>query len=147
LARELVGLSEKKLAGLALPPEILEGVLEAKRIRSPIALNRQLRVVRRELRSGDAAGVRAKVDAVLRPDGTRDWNRRAAVVWADRLVAEGDVALEELASEYPSADRRRLRQLTRNVKQASEKRVAPAREALVRALAEAFSRRPSATPE
>lgn len=139
LAGELVGLSENKLTALGLPPDVLGSVLDAKRIKSRIALNRQLRVVRRTLRSSDADAVRAKVDAVLRPDGGRNRGRRAAAAWVERLLTEGDAALDLLASEYPATDRRRLRQLTRNVKGVPEERAGAAREALVRALVEAIS--------
>ena len=34
--------------------------------------------------------------------------------WRDRLIADGDVALAELLTEYPGADRQHLRQLSRN---------------------------------
>ncbi|MEJ7747565.1 MAG: ribosome biogenesis factor YjgA, partial [Luteimonas sp.] len=34
--------------------------------------------------------------------------------WRDRLLADGDAALNALLDKYPAADRQRLRQLARN---------------------------------
>ncbi|HXD83618.1 MAG TPA: ribosome biogenesis factor YjgA, partial [Rudaea sp.] len=36
--------------------------------------------------------------------------------WRDRLIGEGDTALDEFMQQFPSLDRQHLRQLTRNAR-------------------------------
>jgi ribosome-associated protein len=57
LARRLVGLTERQLSALALPEPLLDAVREARAIRSARARDRATRVVRRELRQGDAESI------------------------------------------------------------------------------------------
>jgi len=66
LARKLVVLSERQLARLELPEELGIAVAEARAVRSPVARNRALRVVRRELRARDAAAIGARLSARTR---------------------------------------------------------------------------------
>ena len=64
LAQAVVSVSDRQLALLELPEALLDAVLEARAIRSPRARDRALRVVRRELRAGDSAAVRARLEVV-----------------------------------------------------------------------------------
>jgi ribosome-associated protein len=59
LGEALVNLSARQLEQIALPEGLLDAVLEARRIASPAARARALRLVRRELRSGDEAVIAA----------------------------------------------------------------------------------------
>ena len=63
LARRLVELTERRLAGLELPEPLLDAVREARAIRSARARDRAIRVVRRELREGDAESVEEQLRA------------------------------------------------------------------------------------
>ena len=65
LAKELVGLGERTLAKLELPEDVLDPVVDAQRIQSPIALERQLRVVRRALRDASWPEIRTRLDDLL----------------------------------------------------------------------------------
>lgn len=145
LARSLVALSERKLAALDLPEELLEATLEAKRITSAIARNRQLRIVRRVLRAGDSDAIERRVERLVhpvshRPVDARDHESTALpeTVWLERLASEGDDAIQELVEDHGNADRQRLRQLVRNLKTARPDRVARARDALARAIRDAL---------
>jgi ribosomal 50S subunit-associated protein YjgA (DUF615 family) len=71
LARALCGCSERQLSRLDLPEPLLDSVLDARRIDSPAAKERALRVVRRELRNGDAGAVRRQLDSLGDPKGHR----------------------------------------------------------------------------
>ncbi len=61
LADALVEISGRQLEALELSPELADAVLEARSIRSPVAKKRALRLIRRELRGGDAASVQARL--------------------------------------------------------------------------------------
>jgi ribosome-associated protein len=139
LTDDLVRLGEAKLAELELSEDLLDAVLEAQRIKSAPARNRQLRRIRALLRDEDASALRAALTA-LRESGTRnasvgdgERNRRTES-WMLRLLGEGSVGLEAFLSEFPQADRTHLRQLVRNVARATHERRVKAEERLRLAL-------------
>jgi len=60
--------------------------------------------------------------------------------WRERLIAEGDAALDELLAQHPSADRQHLRQLARNARAERDRdRPVQAYRELFRALRELFA--------
>lgn len=113
LARQLVAAKDKRLRELELPELLYDAIVGAQQIKSPAALNRQLRRIRSELRDID-------VDALLRKLADGEQRRSPAPVatvaeaWLARLLAEGDSALDALLDERPALDRKKLRQLLRS---------------------------------
>ena len=67
LARALCDCSDKQFRRLELPESLEQAVLEARGIVSPSAKDRALRLVRRELRNGDAEAVRRQLDNLNKP--------------------------------------------------------------------------------
>lgn len=118
LSRSLVECTAKQLARLELPEPLLTIVVEARKIESPPARYRALRLVRRELRAGDADSIRAKFEQLHEP--MRAATRSHLEHWLERLVAEGEVATSAFIEAHPSGDRQQLRTLQRNVQKASE---------------------------
>ncbi len=126
LSRELVELNERALERLELPELVLDAVLDARAIKSPPARNRQLRLVRSELRKSDWALARARLDALQR-HGTipaslaqgPSADAARAREWVARLLGEGPDAVEALIRECPSADRTHLRSLIRLAEKSS----------------------------
>lgn len=126
LARELVELNERSLERLELPELVLDAVRDTRAIKSPPARNRQLRLVRSELRKSDWALVRARLDALTR-HGTipaslaqgPSADAARARSWVTRLLGEGPDAVEALIRECPSADRTHLRSLVRLAQKSS----------------------------
>ena len=138
LAKELVGLGERTMAKLKLPEDVLDPVVDAQRIQSPIALERQLRVVRRALRDASWPEIRTRLDHLLE-HGTLPKERAASGgtherEWVVRLMGEGQRALEELIADHPTADRKHLRQLIRNVQTSNVQRKKRAEEKLAAAV-------------
>jgi ribosome-associated protein len=113
LALALAACSEQRLRSLDLPSTVLDTVLDAKRITSAVARNRQLRIVRRELRTVEFQSIELRL-ASPRPRSRSEAADRVDA-WVERLRTQGDDALDALCVEYPAADRRRIRQLMRNV--------------------------------
>ena len=64
LARVMLEINERQLAKLELPEALHDAVVEARAMRSPRARDRALRVVRKELRAGDAAAIEARLGEV-----------------------------------------------------------------------------------
>jgi ribosome-associated protein len=118
LAKRLVELKDKRLERLALPEDVVEAVVFARSIQSAPALTRQLRLIRQHLRRLGRQALEARLDEapppkVAAPVAAPDEQTSAASVWLERLLEEGDVALEELLQQHPSADRQALRQQMR----------------------------------
>ena len=120
LGEKLVALTPAQLAKLPVSESLLPHIEESKRITSHIAHKRQLAFLAKQMRREDDAtldAIRAAMDA--NSDSAR---REVAAIhrvenWRARLLADGDAALSELLTEYPEAERQRLRQLIRNAKE------------------------------
>jgi len=143
LAETLAALSDAQLARVPLADELRDEVRRAGAITSHIARKRQTQYLAKQLRKVDDADLDL-VRAALEHDRTQAHHETAELhrleSWRERLIAEGDAALDELLALHPSADRQHLRQLARNAKAEREgnKPLHSYRE-LFRALRELFS--------
>lgn len=119
LAERLVEQSEAQLARVPLDDELRALVRESQRITQQIARKRQLQYLAKILRREDDETLDAIRDALenSKADSRRDTAALHRVeAWRDRLIDDGDVALAELLTAHPTADRQHLRQLARNAK-------------------------------
>jgi ribosome-associated protein len=114
LGEELVKLPIEQFDKIRLPEDLHDAVVKARHIRQHGAHKRQLQYIGRLMRELDAAPIHEQLETV------KGVSQRAMQVlhhierWRDRLLAEGDHALEALVSQYTHADRPYLRQLIRN---------------------------------
>jgi ribosome-associated protein len=141
LGAKLVDTKTAWLEKLDLPEPLLDAIYDAQKIKSPIAKNRQMRIVRRALRSADWQRIQKSLQ-VLSTHGTLSVASSAsaptnsqAAAWLERLLAEGNAALTALLEEFPDADRTQLRQLLRNVDKASKDKRSKAEQKLSDAIA------------
>jgi ribosome-associated protein len=125
LTADLCRLSEKKVIALDLPESVRDAVLECRAIESPRAKQRQLRLVRSELRDIDWSSLQKRL-LMLVAHGTLPASTEGApaesnveATWVTRLLGEGGPGLEAFIREHPRADRTHLRQLVRAVERAS----------------------------
>jgi len=139
LARELVELRERHLEQLGLVEDTLDAIREARAIRSHIARNRQLRVVRSALRDADWPAIRVSLDSLLE-HGALSADAGAEREWVVRLVGGGKRELEAFLAEHPHADRRHLRQLIRNAQASAPVRRKRAEDRLATALRSLMTR-------
>jgi ribosome-associated protein len=137
LGEELVALPVDQFNKIDLPENLRIAIMEARRIHQRGARKRQLQYVGRLMRDVDAAPIQEQLDTL------RGCSQRAAQQlhhierWRDRLLAEGDSALEELLHEHPHADVQNLRQLLRNAhKEALANKPPSSARALFRSLRE-----------
>jgi ribosome-associated protein len=117
LGTALVEATDKQLARLNLPEPLLEVVMLARRIKSPVARHRAIKLVRKELRQSDAAEIERRYRELREPTG----GARSSTLeqWRQRLIEGGDQELDVLLAAFPDADRQRLRTLCRNLKKAT----------------------------
>jgi len=115
LGAALVELAESRLSALGLDADLLQAVVEAKRIRAHGAKRRQLQYIGRLMREVDAAPIRAALAAIEGHSAQAAAQQRRAEAWRERLLGD-DQALTEFAAEHPAADLQALRTLIRNAR-------------------------------
>jgi ribosome-associated protein len=142
LAETLAALSDAQLARVSLDEDLLAEVQRTRAVTSHIARKRATQFLARQLRKLDDETI-APIRAALAHDRTKAHHEAAMLhrleTWRDRLIADGDAALDELLALHPAADRQHLRQLARNAR-AERDRQKPlhAYRELFRALRELF---------
>lgn len=113
LGVDLVALDDDQLMAMALPENLHDAVLEARRITRFEARRRQLQYIGKLMRTIDPGPIRARIDAwKIR---SREHTARLHLIerWRERLLAD-EAALGELAASYPNTDAQQMRALVRN---------------------------------
>ncbi len=119
LAEALAILSDAQLARVPLADDVREEVARTRAITSHIARKRATQFLAKQLRRLDEAEIEP-IRAALDHDRAKAHHDAAALhrleAWRNRLIEEGDAALDELLALHPAADRQQLRQLARNAR-------------------------------
>ena len=134
LGLHLTRLSLRDLDRLELPERLREEIELSQRLK-PKSRGRQNRLIGQLLRAEDHEAIEQRLESLKndRRDGVR--HEQVTERWLIRLVEEGDVAVEGLITDYPQADRQRLRMLTRSAQaDPAEKKTKRARRELLRAI-------------
>jgi ribosome-associated protein len=122
LAVDLVRLTPKQLERLQLNELLLDAITHAQALSNEKAKNRQIGVVRQNLRDepDDARSLRERLAALkdgvlpsIAPRAPEPELNEDVESWVERFIADGDTAIEEFLGSYPEADRQALRQGTR----------------------------------
>jgi len=125
LGERLVGLSPKRWGEFQFGPVMMEALQESRRISSHNAMRRHYRRLGKLLREEDTEQVRKlfqRMDNEQLQD-TQYFHRLEQ--WRERLLAQGDDALQALLHVCPDADRQRLRQMIRNARKEREQERPP----------------------
>jgi ribosome-associated protein len=120
----LVALGESQLGEMHLDADLLEAVLEAKRIKSHEAKRRQMQYIGRLMRDVDAAPIRSRLAEVEGHSAQATARHRRLETWRERLLAD-DAALTEFAAAFPTADLQALRASIRNARKEQKERRPP----------------------
>lgn len=113
LGRDLLRLSVEAMKSIELPESLAKALDDARRIKKNSALNRQLQYIGKLMRNIDVEPIREQYLKLTNHYGQDVKKFHHIEEWRDRLLAEGDKALEDLLNEAPNADRQHLRQLIR----------------------------------
>lgn len=119
MGRELVDLSKDRLLKMALPEDLLDAVLEAKRITSHGAIRRQMQYIGKVMRGVDAEAIAAQLAEIRGESDAAKAEFHALERWRERLLAD-DNAVTEWLGRNPGADAQKLRQLVRNARKEAE---------------------------
>jgi len=114
LGEQLITLKNDELDSFDLPEDLFNAIRAARKIRQHGALKRQKQFIGRLMRSVDAEQVEQKLNAILHKDDINNAHFKRLEKWRDRILQEGDNAINDLLTEFPDADRQQLRQLYRN---------------------------------
>lgn len=113
LGKDLLTLAPEALETIDLPESLVKALDEARRIRKHGALKRQLQFIGKLMRDIDIEPIREEYLKLTNHYGKDIKELHRLEKWRDRLLAEGDKALEELVGEAPNTDRQHVRQLIR----------------------------------
>jgi ribosome-associated protein len=105
LGEALIRLRDPDLEALGLPERLNEAIREARHIRSRAAGARQRQYIGKLMRDIDLEPIRTALAARSERDALETQHFKRAEAWRERLIAEGEAALDELALLRPGLDR------------------------------------------
>lgn len=121
LGESLVNLNKSALAKIPMPDDLRMAISKAQHTQQRGALKRQIQYIGKLMRQlDDIAILRQAYEQVTHPFQENVEHHHLLEDWRDRLLAEGDSALEQLLSEYPQTDRQHIRQLLRTAHKEAE---------------------------
>ncbi|ENM5786148.1 ribosome biogenesis factor YjgA [Vibrio metoecus] len=112
LGEELVELKPSALAKFPLPEDLAEAIKDAQRFKNE-ARRRQLQYIGKLMRHIDPEPLQTALDKLRNKHSQTTALLHKLEQLRDRIVAEGDSAIEVAMEQYPEADRQRLRLLAR----------------------------------
>lgn len=140
LAETLAALSPAQLARLPVPEHLLEEIQRTHAMTQHGARKRQTQYLAKHMRrleEDEIAPIRLALDYDKQKSHRENATLQRLEIQRERLIAEGDPALDELMQEHPQADRQHLRQLIRQARSELERQKPPrASRELFRALRE-----------
>ncbi len=137
LGAAIVKLGAKDLSKIPLPDNIANAIHEARRLNSHSALRRQMQYIGKLMRDVDPKPIQQALDAIRLCGQKSSAHFHAIEQWRDRLINEGQPALNEFIGQNPQADRQQLRQLMLNAtKEAAQEKPPKSSRSLFRLLKE-----------
>lgn len=119
LGRKLAGYKPAQLAGIPLDDGLLDALALARKLHNKrSAQKRQFQFIGKLLRATDVEPILEAVDRIENADRYDKLRFHLSEQWRDRILAEGDPAIQALCEEYPMLQRQSLRQIRRNWQQA-----------------------------
>ncbi|MGH8269423.1 MAG: ribosome biogenesis factor YjgA, partial [Steroidobacteraceae bacterium] len=105
LGEALIAMRDRELDALALPEQLTDAIREARHISSRAGGARQRQYIGKLMREIDLEPIRAALASRSERDAIETQLFKRAESWRERLLAEGEAALEELAHLRPGLDR------------------------------------------
>ncbi len=120
LGLELSRLSPRELDSLGLHVELRSAIDQVRKIKPGGAFKRQVKFIGGLLREMDAVPIRDKFARLKHQSSAATHRHHRLEKWRDRLLAEGDSAIEALVEQVPAIDCQRLRQIIRSAKKETD---------------------------
>lgn len=119
LGKSLVQLNKAALEQIPLPADLHAAIMEAQRINQHGALKRQLQYIGKLMRQCEVEPIQLAYEKVTHSYREDVQQHHLVEQWRDRLLTDGDKALEVLLQEQPAIDRQHIRQLVRRAQKES----------------------------
>jgi ribosome-associated protein len=119
LGRDLTQLSKDQLKKMDLPEDLMDALLEYKRITSHGAMRRQMQFIGKVMREIDTDPIVEQLAAMRGESNAAKAEFHLLERWRERLLTD-DGAVTEWLTAHPDADGQRLRQLIRNARKEAE---------------------------
>ncbi|MEQ6887561.1 ribosome biogenesis factor YjgA [Halomonas sp. CS7] len=116
LGEQIIAMSDAQRKRFPLSDDLLAAVEETGRIKAREARRRHMQYVGKLMRGEDLEGIQAVFDEIENEKLRRDHAFHRLEQWRDRLIDEGDDAVEAFVVEFPDIERQALRQLIRNAR-------------------------------
>lgn len=133
LGEQLVLMANSHLEKIKLDSSLLAAIKEARRLKNLDARRRQIQYIGKLMRNIDLTEIRYSIDKLNHQSQTFRQHFAMLEQWRDRLIDEGNNAVEEFLIDYPNADRQKIRNLSR---QASREKTGSAKTKLFKYLKE-----------
>lgn len=113
---EIVSLSHSELEKIPLDEELAEAVELGRKLKpkKDESFRRHLQFIGRLMRSRDIEPIAEALSIIKNRHSTVNARLHRLEQWRERLITEGDSALNELMSQFHELDRQKLRQLIRS---------------------------------
>jgi ribosome-associated protein len=125
LGEALIELSDSELDALPLPEQLRDAVLLARRITAHGGLYRQKQYIGKLMRKIDAEPIREALEAKRARERVEALRFRRIEQWRDRLLREGEPAIEHLQAEAPSVNAPAIAALIAQARKEREQSAAP----------------------
>ena len=133
LGEQLVLMANSHLEKITLDSSLLAAIKEARRLKNLDARRRQIQYIGKLMRNIDLTEIRYSIDKLNHQSQTFRQHFAMLEQWRDRLIDDGNSAVEEFLIDYPNADRQKIRNLSR---QASREKTGSAKTKLFKYLKE-----------
>lgn len=125
LGTELVKLSASQLEKIPMSDKLRDAITLAQRITSNGAMVRQLQFIGKLMREEDEEPIQRALNELRFSAQKQAQHFHQIERWRDRLIAEGDTALNELLQHHSDVDRQHLRQLIRHAQKEQKENKTP----------------------
>jgi len=125
MGRQLVEMPEGKLAKFELPENLQDAILDARRLKNREGKRRQLQYIGKLMRTIDISFIQQTLDKMDHQSQTYRQHFKQLEDWRDKIISQGNPAIEALIEQYPDADRQQLRNLQRQATREIEHKKAP----------------------
>jgi ribosome-associated protein len=120
LSEKLIAVTDPVFGSLPLDDELAEVCRKARAMRADSGQRRTIRFIAGLLRTRERGPLLEAFRRIEAGKGAEDARFHALEAWRERLLREGDAALDALVSTYPAADRQGLRALVRQARKDRE---------------------------
>jgi len=125
LGKQLVDMPENHLQKLDLEESLKSAIYEARKLKSRDARRRQIQYIGKLMRNLDLTEIEQSLNRLNHQSQTYRQHFSQLETWRERLINEGNSAIEALIAIYPDADRQQLRNLQRQANRETELKKPP----------------------